>query len=61
MSPERSRGPEHLSYVQVFGPFDVTLVAGDVVITRYWRTSRRIPVDRIIAVTNLDASAVASS
>lgn len=32
--------------------FDVTLVVGDVVITRYWRTSRRIPVDRVIAVTN---------
>lgn len=32
--------------------FYVTLVAGDVVITRYWRTSRRIPVDRVIAVTN---------
>jgi hypothetical protein len=32
--------------------FDVALVADDVVITRYWRTSRRIPVDRIIAVTN---------
>jgi hypothetical protein len=32
--------------------FYVTLVAGDVVITRYCRTSRRIPVDRVIAVTN---------
>jgi hypothetical protein len=32
--------------------FDVAFVADDVVITRYWRTSRCIPVDRIIAATN---------
>lgn len=32
--------------------FDVTLVGGEVVITRYWRASRRIPLDRIIAVTS---------
>jgi hypothetical protein len=31
--------------------FDVTIVGGNVVITRCWRIAQRIPVDRIIAVT----------